>query len=379
MKQKSKCIITIVIIIFTLFSTSVYAIEPSNTEVKKITNNQLTIKMAETTQTTTTQESTQNAEINQTDTTDENELNLYADSCILVECSTGRTAYEKNSEEQKYPASITKVLTAIIAVENCNMDDVVTITREMTSEVPAGYTTAYLQQGEQLTVEQLLNALLIPSANDAGFALAIHISGSVEEFANLMNQRATELGCTNSHFTNPSGIHDEEHYSTAKDMSIIAMKAISYPQITNIVCKTSYVLEPSNSYKRTFETTNTLIQPDATTYYEYATGLKTGFTAPAGSCLIATAKKDNMQFIAVILDAPAPEGNIVYRDLDCKTLFDYGFENYEEITKVEEKPIIPIIQDHLSDKNKLSNIIKISGIILIILFILTLFKKRHHK
>ena len=86
-----------------------------------------------------------------------------------------------------------------------------------------------------------------------------------------------------------------------------------------------------------------------------------------------------MQFIAVILDAPAPEGNIVYRDLDCKTLFDYGFENYEEITKVEEKPIIPIIQDHLSDKNKLSNIIKISGIILIILFILTLFKKRHHK
>lgn len=310
------------------------------------------------------------------------ELNIYAKSCILVECSTGRTAYEKNSDEKLYPASTTKILTAILAVENCKMDDVVTITSEMTSKVPASYTTAYLRPGEKITVEELLNVLLIPSANDAGFALAIHISGSVEEFANLMNTKAEELGCTNTHFTNPSGIHNNEHYSTAKDMSLIAMKAMSYPQIVDIVCKTSYKLKPESAIVRNFETTNTLLKPDEPNYYEYATGMKTGFTTPAGACIIATAKKDDMQFLAVVLGAPEPTTNMIYRDADCKTLFEYGFENYEIITKID-KPVISFLNDTLPIKTSVNDLLKyviaIFGIAILLMIIKTVFKGKKSK
>lgn len=288
-----------------------------------------------------------------------NDLNLYAKSCILIEKSTGRIAYEKNAEEKTYPASTTKILTAILAVENTNMSDVVTITGEMTSKVPPSYTTAYLTPGEQITIEELLNCLLIPSANDAGFALAIHISGSVEEFANLMNQKAKEIGCQNSNFTNPSGIHNENHYSTAKDMSKIALYATRYPQLTNIMCKTSYTLHPNSNYPRTFETTNTLIKPNEPTYYEYATGMKTGFTAPAGACIIASAKKDNMEFIAVVLNAPEGDANITsYRDLDCKALFEYGFSNFNEIIKID-KNFMKFINNSYISGITISNVLKI--------------------
>lgn len=303
------------------------------------------------------------------------DLNLYGKSCILVETSTNRIAYEKNSQEKMYPASTTKVLTAIIALETCQLTDTVTITYDMISKVPAGYTSAYLRPGEKVTVEQLLNVLLIPSANDAGFALAIHISGSVEEFAKLMNQKAAQIGCQNSHFTNPSGIHDVNHYSTAKDLAIIALYAKRFPQIMDIGCKTSYILQPENSKPRTFETTNSLIKPDEKTYYEFATGLKTGFTDPAGSCIISTAKKDDMDFVAIVLDAPAPSNGIVYRDLDCKSLFEYGFTNYEEITKVEPQ-VVEFVSNSFTSGVKISTIFKISLSLLGIFLFCVIIKTR---
>lgn len=301
------------------------------------------------------------------------DLNLYSQACVLLEKSTGKIAYEKNADKKMYPASTTKLLTAILTIENCDLTDTVTITKEMVTPVPSGYTTAYLKPGDKLTVEQLLNVLLIPSANDAGFALAIHISGSVEEFADLMNKKATEIGCTNSHFTNPSGIHDDEHYSTAKDMALIGMYATSYPQITDIVCKTSYTLKPINSGAYTFETTNTLIKPNSSSYYEYATGMKTGFTDPAGSCIVSTAKKDDMEFLAVVLNAPEPDNNIVYRDEDCKTLFEYGFTNFEEIVKVDEE-IVNFIDDTIVTGTTLSSIVKV-GISLLGIFLLAVVVK----
>lgn len=264
-------------------------------------------------------------------------LNLHSKSCILIECSTKQVAYEQNADTVMYPASTTKLLTAIIALEKCELTDTVTITNEMTSPIPSGYTTAYLRNGETLTVEELLNVLLIPSANDAGYALAIHISGSVDNFSILMNEKAKEIGCTNSNFTNPSGIHNENHYSTAKDISLIGLYALKYPEITSICSKTSYTLASNPNNIRTFETTNTLMKTSETNYYEYATGLKTGFTEPAGSCIVATAKKDNMEFLVVVLGAPEPENNINYRDIDCKTLFEYGFNNYDEIIKFSNK------------------------------------------
>ena len=265
------------------------------------------------------------------------ELNLYSKSCILIELSTNRVAYEKNANEKMYPASTTKLLTAILALEKCKLTDTVVITNEMVSQIPNGYTTAYLQVGETLTVEQLLNVLLIPSANDAGYALAIHISSSIENFANLMNSKAKEIGCTNSNFTNPSGIHNENHYSTSKDMALIGLYALKYPIISEISAKTAYSLPTINKIVRNFETTNTLLKSNTKNYYEYANGLKTGFTQPAGSCIVATAKKDNMEFLAVILGAPEPTNEINYRDSDCKTLFEYGFTNYETIIKLDKK------------------------------------------
>ena len=335
-------ILVIILLLFPLFSTLVNADESENG------NSSSTETQGENTE-------------------DEKELNIYGKSCILIERSTGRVAYEKNADERIYPASTTKLLTAIIALEHCDLNDVVTITYEMTSQVPYNYTTAYLRVGEQVTVEELLNTLLIPSANDSGFALAIHISGSVDEFAKLMNEKAAEIGCTNSNFTNPCGVHDPNHYSTARDMSKIGIYAMNYPQIASIVCKTSYTLHENQRNARSFENTNTLILPDSKTYYEFSNGMKTGFTDQAGACLVATAKKENMEFLAVIIGCPEPSHGISYRDLDAKTLFEYGFENYDEITKVDP-PSFDFLKDIFNNNNLITLIFRICLIVLILLF-----------
>lgn len=327
MKCKLTFFVNVLIIILLLFTTTSFANETENTE-----------------------------EINSNN--ESTNLNLYGKSCILIECSTNRVAYEKNAYEKIYPASTTKLLTAILAVENCNMDDVVVISNDMVSQIPPEYVTAYLRPGEQVTVEQLLNSLLIPSANDAGYALAIHISGSVDNFAELMNKKAAEIGCTSSHFTNPSGIHNAEHYSTARDMGLIGMYALRYDNIQEICKETSYVLHPLNSNPRTFKTTNTLIKTSEKNYYEFATGLKTGFTDQAGSCIIATAEKDNMKFLAVVMGAPESDANLNYRDVDCATLFEYGFANYAEITKVDEQ-VTNFIDKFTITSISLSTVLKI--------------------
>ncbi len=310
------------------------------------------------------------------DTNKETNLNIYAKSCILIEPTTNTIVYEKNSNEKMYPASTTKILTAILTMEKCDLKDIVTITNEMVSKVPAGYTSAYLKPGEQLTIEQLLNALLVPSANDAGFALAIHISGSVENFSILMNEKAKEIGCTNSNFTNPSGIHSENHYSTAKDMALIGLYSLKYPQITSICSQTSYTLEIPQSNTRTFETTNTLLKNTENSYYEYATGLKTGFTSPAGSCIIATAKKDNMEYLVVILGAPEPTNDINYRDIDCKTLFEYGFLNYENLISAQKRAIT-FLNNYASFVIDINTILKISLGVLSALFVFTILYKKN--
>ncbi len=305
------------------------------------------------------------------------ELNLNSKSCILIECSTNRVAYEKNADQVMYPASTTKLLTAILAIENCELTDTVTITNEMISQVPIGYTSAYLRPGEVLTIEQLLNCLLVPSANDAGFALAIHISGSTENFANLMNEKSKQIGCTNSHFTNPSGIHDANHYSTAKDMALIGLYALKYPKISEICSQTTYSLSLQNGTTRNFNTTNTLLKKDETNYYEYATGLKTGFTAPAGSCIVATATKDNMNFIAVVLGASPPSNGIIYRDIDCKTLFEYGFTNYDDIVRLVPSELIYNFDNMITTGNIIRYVFRASLIFMTILLFYNIVHKKN--
>lgn len=266
--------------------------------------------------------------------TDEVEINLEITSpvALLMESETGTILYEKNAYDKMYPASTTKIMTAILALENCNLDDIATVSKNAVMSVPIDYTNANLQVGEELTIEDLLYAFLIPSANDCGYVLAEHIAGSTETFADMMNLKATELGCKNTHFTNPSGIQDENHYSTAYDLALIGRYAMKNENFRKIVSTSSYNLPATNKYDSTdrrFVNTNFLIRESQTKYYyKYATGIKTGFTDDARDCVVASAKKDGIEYIAVILYAGYTDTWLKEKFIDCVTLFDFAFGNY---------------------------------------------------
>lgn len=262
--------------------------------------------------------------------------NIESPSAILMDLKTGKVLYEKNINQKMYPASLTKVMTAILALENCELDEVATVSYDAVMSISSGYVTANLQIGEEVTVEQLLSVLLIGSANDAAVVLAEHISGSVEEFADLMNEKAKELGCTSTNFLNPYGAHSENHYSSAYDLAIIAKYAMQNETFRTLVSTTSYKLPITNKYEkedRLFTTTNALLIVNNNTradnyYYKYATGIKTGFTTPAKNCLIASANKGNLELLTVVLGADQNDEGLSNRYLDTINLFEYGYDNY---------------------------------------------------
>ncbi len=279
-------------------------------------------------------------------------LSIGSPAAILMDASTGKILYEKNSHEKRFPASTTKIMTAILTVENCNLTEIATVSHNAVYSIPYGYSHANLVEGEELTIEQLLNVLLIPSANDAAVVLAEHIAGSVENFANMMNERAKELGCTDTHFVNPNGIHDDNHYTTAYDLALMGQYAMKNETIRNIVKKTQCSLPKTNKYNeenRIFNTTNDLLREDYSNsrdnyYYEYATGVKTGYTTEAGSCIIASAEKDNFEVVAVVLGAETTEDGYSIRYPDCKTLFEYAFNNYSLENILNENEVVEEIQ-----------------------------------
>lgn len=207
-----------------------------------------------------------------------------------------------------------------------------------------GYATMPIEVGEEFTIEQLLNLMLIPSGNTPANILAEYIAGSVDSFAAMMNTKAHELGCTNSHFTNPYGLHDEDHYSTASDLAIIARTAMQNEIFRSIVSKTSYSLSATNKYDkddRVYTTTNELIVPNNTNradnyYYKNAIGVKTGFTSYAKDCLVGAAARDGLEFICVILGGEETSSGLSERFLDARTLLDYGFDHYN-IRKLKAK------------------------------------------
>ena len=265
-----------------------------------------------------------------------NDITTYSPTCILMEAKTGTVIYEKNAYEKKYPASTTKIMTAILALENCELTDIATANYEALFTVPIGYANANIQVGEELTINQLLHVLLIHSANEAANILAEHIAGSVTSFATMMNAKATELGCLNTNFVNPNGIHNENHYSTAYDLALMGRYAMQNETFRKLVTTTFYTLPATNKYAtndRVFGLTNDLIKKDTSDrvdnyYYEYATGIKTGYTDAAKSCIVASAKKNDIEYIVVILGAQTTENGLSARYLDCKNLFNYAFENY---------------------------------------------------
>ena len=277
-----------------------------------------------------------------------NDISTYSPHCILMESSTGKIVYEKDAYSKAYPASTTKIMTAILALEKCNLTDTATVSHNAIYSIPVGYSHAYLVEGEVLTINQLLHILLIPSANDAAVVLAEHIAGSVESFASMMNTKAIEIGCQNTNFVNPNGIHSDNHYSTAYDLALIGRYAMQNETFRKIVTTTQYTLPSTNKYaeaNRFFKLTNELIVPDTRDsvdnyYYPYATGIKTGYTNPAGECLVASAKKDDLEYIAVILGAGKTENGLSARFIDCKNLFNYAFDNYKTYVINNENSLI---------------------------------------
>lgn len=291
---------------------------------------------------------------------------LASEGAILIESTTGKILYGKNEHKKLYPASTTKILTAILAIENCKPTDKITASYEAVMSLPAGYSNAAIQVGETLEFQDLLDMFLIHSANEIGNILAEHVSGSIEDFAKLMNQKTLELGCKNTHFTNPSGIHDENHYSTAYDMSLIAQYCMKNETFRNTVSKKSCTVEATDKYeKRYFKNTNDLLNTSSKYYYEYANGIKTGYTSQAKRCLIASSSKNNIELITVVLGSQPSTPDTRY--LDTINLFEYGFSNYKFEQIATKNTVIEeiLVGNATKDTQNLSLLLKddISGLI----------------
>ena len=278
---------------------------------------------------------------------------------LLMESKTGKILYEKNAKQRVYPASTTKIMTAILALENRTLTDKATVSPNAVSSVPAGYSHANLQIAESLTMEQLLYCLLLPSANDAAVVIAEDIAGSVESFANKMNIKAKEIGCEDTNFVNPNGVHDENHYSTAYDLALMGQYAMKNETFRKIVSTVRYTLPATNQYDkedRMFVTTNRLVNSKSGQYYAYATGIKTGYTDPAKNCIVSSAKKDDMELICVIMGAEGDANTDINKFDDCICLFDYGFKNYKYETICHSRDVFKVItpRNASKDTNSLS-------------------------
>ncbi|NCB42964.1 MAG: D-alanyl-D-alanine carboxypeptidase [Clostridia bacterium] len=267
--------------------------------------------------------------------------NIEAEAAILIDMTTKEVLYEKNADKLLYPASTTKMITCLLAIENLDLQEVLTIDAN-TAKTEGN--SIDLVAGEEVKVIDLLYAMMTESANDGAVALAKAISGSVEEFAVLMNARAKELGALNTNFVNPNGLHDDTHLSTAYDLAMIAKGCMEDEMFRKLVETSSYKMEATNKSKeRTFLSTNRLLwdEQKATSIYvngvlrnckyDGAIGIKTGYTSKALGCLVAAAKKDGTTLLSVVL-----KSSDLGRFADSISLFDWGFKNYKTISVLEK-------------------------------------------
>lgn len=245
-----------------------------------------------------------------------------ADGVVLMDKNTGQILYSKNLDSPYPPASTTKIMTALLALEKCNLDDVVTIGKNATD---IDGSKIYIFEGEKLTIRDLLYSLLLQSANDCAVALAEHISGSTQEFVKLMNTRAKELGCKNTNFVNPHGLYDDKHRTSARDLALILRELSKHEDFKKIATTQVYVINPTNKEpnKRFIGNKDKLVLKRSKCYYEGCEGGKTGYTIQSKHSFVATATRDNKSLIAVLLH----DAKHTYWD-DVINLFNFGFSNY---------------------------------------------------
>jgi len=252
---------------------------------------------------------------------------ISARSAYLIELNSGEVLFAQNENEKRYPASITKVMTALIAIESCSLDEMVTFSHKAVTDIESGGGSPEFKEGEQLTVEQCLYALLLDSVNECGYALAEHISGSVEAFAEKMNERAKELGCTKTFFQNPHGLNDPEHTTTAHDMALIFWACLQNRIFYTIDSTLSYSIPATakNPDGYNFTMHHKMMNPDSEYYNESVKAGKTGYTSLARNTLLTYAEKDGVELLAVVMKADGSEN--LYKD--TKRLLTYGFDKFQ--------------------------------------------------
>ena len=285
-----------------------------------------------------------------------NEPDLTAQYAVLMDFETGKVLYNKNGSQKLYPASTTKLWTAYVVLKNVSdLSQVVTV-KDLP---PVDGSSMYLRNGESFTVKQLLDGLLVHSANDAAVVLANYVSGSVGEFVKLMNMEANAIGAKNTHFNNSNGLPDPNHYTTAYDMALMAREAMNNEIFREIV-KTKSISFPATKeypFERYFVNTNKfLTSNDKINYkgeeipikYDIVDGIKTGYTDDAGKCLLSSGVKNNMRLISAVFKT---EGDNLY--LDSRTLLDYGFDNFSSKTIINKEDYISTKKIILSEQGKL--------------------------
>jgi len=278
-----------------------------------------------------------------------------ADYVILAEPSSGEILYEKNADERANPASLTKIMTALILLEEGNLADTAVVSQSALSLDP-GSSVAGLIVGEEITLEALLDCILIASANDACNVVAEHLYGSVDAFVARMNERAEELGCKNTHFVNTHGLTDENHYTTARDIYTITLAALQYPKFLEI-CNTASVQIPATnkSAERSFISTNNLITRLKSDQYLYplAKGIKTGHTSAAGYCLVSSAEKGDLYLVSVVMHSSKnEETGLIMSFVDTAALFEWGFNNFsyqDMLTASEPVTELPVTMSSDTD------------------------------
>lgn len=274
---------------------------------------------------------------------EKNTIEAKSPHAVLMDLKTGTIIYEKNSKDAVYPAGLTNIMTAVLVLENSNMEELATASETALSNISPGDNKMGILKEEKLSVRQLVYGMLLESASDAANVLAEKTAGSIEAFVNMMNARARELGMEKTSFTNPTGNHDDRHYTTPMDMAILARHAMSIHEFCDIVKCDSYTIPPTEKNPNSRKLTNRnhlvsrLIRNDY--YYANATGLKTGYSAEAKSCVAASAQKGSMSLLALVFEADT-SNNVLQSYDDCRKMFDFVFANYVSQAIVSEGDIV---------------------------------------
>lgn len=251
---------------------------------------------------------------------------ITAQSAYMIELNTGAVLYSKDGSAQSFPASTTKIMTALLTLENCDLDDIVTLSHNAVTDLESGGNHWEFQEGEQLSVNECLQFLMVESVNEVAYALAEHISGSVAAFADMMNQRAKELGAENTHFCNPHGLNDDSHYTTAKDMAMILWGCVRnekfqmYASLPSVSLKGRKIMTDGFS---TYTNHDLMLLPSSEYYDADVVCGKTGYTSIAGNTLVTYARRGNMDVVCVLMKGGSD------RFTDCRKLLDYAFDNFE--------------------------------------------------